>query len=106
ERAMRRGNVVPAASAAVENDASDAAAAAKKTAGVDPEAVILGTAGKPSVAFVREFRALRKGVLLFATSIMGTQTSVKALGPDGVGLAVSQVVPYPWTISAPIVKEY
>ena len=37
---------------------------------------------------------------------MGTQTSVKALGPDGIGLVVSQVVPYPWTLTAPIIKEY
>jgi hypothetical protein len=37
---------------------------------------------------------------------MGSQSAVKGLGREGVGLAVAQVMPYPWSVATPVVKEY
>ena len=69
---MARLKLPEATTATVESDASDAAAAATRLAGAEPEAVIVGLAGKPTLDFVRAFRAQRRGVTLYALSVMGT----------------------------------
>lgn len=37
---------------------------------------------------------------------MGTQSTIQALGPDGVGVVVTSVVPFPWSQSLPVAREY
>ncbi|RID99110.1 hypothetical protein D3F03_01275 [Simplicispira hankyongi] len=37
---------------------------------------------------------------------MGTQSTIQALGPDGVGVVVTSVVPFPWSQSLPVAQEY
>lgn len=37
---------------------------------------------------------------------MGTQFTIQALGPDGVGVVVTSVVPFPWSQSLPVAREY
>ena len=39
-------------------------------------------------------------------SFVGSQALANELGPEGRGVAISQVVPFPWNIGAPVVKEY
>lgn len=94
------------ASATVENNASDAAAAAKKIADANPEAVLVGLAGKPSTEFVRAFRPLRRGVTLYATSVLATAAAVRELGADGVGLVISQVMPLPTGVGLPVTRDF
>jgi branched-chain amino acid transport system substrate-binding protein len=106
QAAMTKRNMKPVSLATVENSATDAAAAAKTIAVTEPAAVIACTAGKPTAEFIKNYNLLRKGTSYYTLSVMGTQTSVKALGPDGAGVVVSQVVPYPWSLDAPIIKEY
>ena len=72
----------------------------------EPEAIIACTAGKPTVELIKSYNALRQGITFYTLSVMGTQTSVNALGRDSVGVVVSQVVPFPWSLTAPIIKEY
>ncbi len=43
---------------------------------------------------------------LFMAVNSGAAQMVKLLGPDGKGLIFTQIVPYPWSIAVPIVKEY
>ena len=88
------------AAASIENDASDVVASAKKLASVEPHAVIMITAGKPSVEFIKAYNNIAIGMQFFTLSVMGTQTSIDALGKDGVGLVVSQVAPYPYSANA------
>lgn len=90
----------------VENNASDAGAAATKLAGGNPEAIVIGLAGKPTLEFVKAFRALQRGVTLYALSVMGTSATVKALGADATGMAISQVVPLPSNAVMPVVREF
>lgn len=92
--------------ATVENDSSDAQAAATKIADSNPEAVLLGLAGKPTVAFVKALRQLRKGMPLYALSVMGATATLKAMGDDATGMTVSQVVPLPGNVTVPLVRDF
>lgn len=106
EAAMTRRQIKPAAMATIENSASDATTAAQTIVRNEPEAIIACTAGKPTVEFIKSYNVLRPGMTYYTLSVMGTQTSVNALGRDSIGMVVSQVVPYPWSLTAPIIKEY
>lgn len=90
----------------VENNSSDVNAAVAKIATSSPEAVLVGLAGKPTIDFVKAIRAQRKGLPLYALSIMGAAATLKAMGDDATGIAVSQVVPLPGNTVVPMVREF
>lgn len=90
----------------VENDASDAQAAARALAEGNSEAVIVGLAGKPALEFANAFHPLRRGVTMYAISVLGTSENIKALGSNARGMAVSQVMPLPDSRSVPVVREF
>ena len=106
QQSMGRLKLPAAVTVTVENNASDAGAAAAKLAGSDLEAIVIGLAGKPTLEFVKAFRALKRGVTLYALSVMGTPATVKALGADATGMAISQVVPLPSNVVMPVVREF
>ena len=104
--AMQRHKLTNAPTATVENDGSDAAKAAATLIEAQPEAVIVGLAGKPTLDFVKAIRAKRRGLALYALSVMGTPATLKALGDDAVGIAISQVVPSPLATVVPVVRDF
>ena len=106
KQSMDRLKLPGAIAVTVENNASDAGSAAAKLAGGNLEAIVIGLAGKPTLEFVKAFRALQRGVTLYALSVMGTPATVKALGPDATGMAISQVVPLPSNVVMPVVREF
>ncbi len=106
EVATKKHKVTLAAAVPVQNDASDAAAAASKIAAAAPEAVLLGLAGKPTIAFIKAIRAERKGLPLYALSVMGSAATLTALGKDAYGIAVTQVVPLPSNTVVPVVRDF
>ena len=106
KQSMDRLKLPEAVTATVENNASDAGSAAAKLAGGNLEAIVIGLAGKPTLEFVKAFRALKRGVTLYALSVMGTPATVKALGADATGMAISQVVPLPSNVVMPVVREF
>ena len=106
QAAMQRHHLTQVAAASVQSDASDAAAAAKSVAAANPEAVLLGLAGKPTVGFVKAVRGERRGIPLYALSVMGSASALTALGEDGIGIAVSQVMPMPTNAVVPVVRDF
>jgi ABC-type branched-subunit amino acid transport system substrate-binding protein len=106
QRSMAKHKLEATAIVTVENNSSDAAPAAVKIAGSNPEAVLVGLAGKPTIDFVKAIRAQRKGLPLYALSIMGAAATLKAMGDDATGIAVSQVVPLPGNTVVPMVREF
>ena len=92
--------------ATVENNSSEAAAAAAKIAASQPEAVLMGLAGQPTVEFVKAIRQQRKGLPLYALSVMGAAATLKAMGPDATGITVTQVMPLPVNNGLPLVREF
>lgn len=106
QQSMARHKLEATAIVTVENNSSDAGVAAAKIATSQPEAVLVGLAGKPTVDFVKAMRAQRKGLPLYALSIMGAAATLKAMGEDATGIAVSQVVPLPGNTVVPMVREF
>lgn len=102
--AIRRHALHQVAVAAVQNDASDAGAAANAIATANPEAVLVGLAGKPTSSFVSGIRLLRKGLPLYALSVAAN--TLAALGDNAVGIAVSQVVPLPTNVGISVVRDF
>ena len=92
--------------AAVQQDASDVDKAVAALHDSRPEVVVMITTGKATVDFIKKYNALRKGMRFYALSVMGTQATLRALGPDGVGVVVTSVVPFPWNASNPAAREY
>jgi branched-chain amino acid transport system substrate-binding protein len=104
--AMEKHQLKGGAAVTVENNGSDAAAAAAKLVESNPEAVLVGLAGKPTLHFVKAIRAQRRGLPLYALSVMGAAATLRALGDDAVGIAISQVVPSPAKTVMPVVRQF
>ena len=104
--AMAKHKIDATALVTVENSAVDAVAAAAKVASSQPEAVLMGLAGKPTIEFVKAIRLQRKGLSLYALSSMGSAATLKAMGDDAMGISVSQVVPLPSNNRVPLVREF
>lgn len=104
--AMEKHKLSGGAAVTVENNGSDAQAAAEKLVAAGPEAVLIGLAGKPTLDFVKSIRAQRRGLPLYALSVMGAAATLRALGEDATGIAISQVVPSPGNSVVPIVRDF
>lgn len=104
--ALEQRKLKPVETASVENDASNAAAASARLLAAQPDALVLGLAGKPTIELIRSVSQTRRGLHMYALSVLATPGNLKALGNDGVGVAISQVVPFPNNAVTPLVREY
>ena len=104
--AMERRKLKPLLAVSVENNSSDAPAAAEKLVASSPEAVLLALAGKPTVDVIKNVSQRRRGMQMYALSVLATPANLRALSPDGTGVAITQVVPYPINPTMPLVREY
>jgi branched-chain amino acid transport system substrate-binding protein len=106
ERAMERRKIKIVATGTVERNTVDVAAAVKSIGKVEPQAVIMISTYKSCAAFIKAMRAAGLNPQFMNVSFVGSKALAKEAGPDGRGVAVSQIVPFPWNIGVPVVKEY
>lgn len=104
--AMDRRKLKPLLAVSVESNASDAPAAADKLLTAAPEAVLLALAGKPTIEVIKNVTQRRRGLQMYALSVLATPSNLRAMGADGTGVAITQVVPYPANATMPLVREY
>ncbi|MGG7564589.1 ABC transporter substrate-binding protein [Rhodovulum sp. DZ06] len=71
-----------------------------------PEAVVMVGAYKPIAAFVKLARQLKMDPTFVNISFVGSRALSDELGPDGAGVIISQVVPFPWNDALPVVAAY
>jgi ABC-type branched-subunit amino acid transport system substrate-binding protein len=71
-----------------------------------PEAVVTVGPYQPVAAFIEFARQVKLNAQFVAISFVGSDSLAKALGGDGAGVIVSQVVPSPWDKSLPVVAAY
>lgn len=90
----------------IEQNASDTDKAVAAMYDTRPEVIIMITAGAPTVAFIKAYNKVRKGMQFYTLSVMGNQATLRALGADGVGVVVTTVVPFPWDMTHPLAREY
>lgn len=70
------------------------------------EAVVIVGAYKPAATMIRWARRLNFNPYFINISFIGSAALAKALGPDGTGVYVTQVVPFPRDTTLPIVAQY
>ncbi len=93
--------------AAHKEDGSDIAQAVKSIAKLNAPAVFLLTLAGPAPKVVEEFnKAATVKPQFFALSIVASDSLYKALGENSRGVIVTQIVPFPWDRSIPLVREY
>lgn len=105
-RALEQRKLKPVASVSVERNSVDVAAPLAAILKAAPEAVIQISAYKSCAALIQQAKAKGYGGQFFNVSFVGSKALSDALGEGGVGVTISQVVPFPYTSSSVIVREY
>jgi len=104
--ALKKHNVTPSAVGTVERNSLDVAAAVKAIAKANPQAVVMVTLFKPTAAFVKAMRQAGQNPQFMTLSPVGADLLAKELGKDARGIGISQVMPYPFNDTTPVVREY
>lgn len=71
-----------------------------------PEAVVIIGAYQPAAALIRWSRRLGFNPVFVNISFVGSSALARELGPDGEGVYITQVVPFPADDSVPVVADY
>jgi branched-chain amino acid transport system substrate-binding protein len=105
-RALKAQDLAPVALGTVERNTVNVAQAVKDIASKMPDAVVQISAYKACAAFIREARKAGYGGTFFNVSFVGTQALADELGKEGRGIMVSQVMPFPFSTTTAISREY
>ncbi|WP_246860619.1 ABC transporter substrate-binding protein [Noviherbaspirillum sp. UKPF54] len=103
---LKKHGLAPTALGTVERNSTDVGAAVQAISKVQPQAVIMVSLYKPTAAFVRQMKNAGLHPQYATLSPVGADLLVAELGNDARGIGISQVVPYPWNDTVPLVKEY
>ena len=71
-----------------------------------PQAVVTVGPYKPIAEFIKLARQQKMDAVFVAISFVGSNSLADELGKQGSGVIVSQVVPFPWDKSLPLVASY
>lgn len=81
--------------------------AVKAIAPANPDAVIMVSVNRASAAFIKQLRAAGSRAQLFSISVVNFKELLKNAGEDlARGIGISQVMPFPYSPSAPVVREF
>jgi len=105
-RALKALNLAPVALGTVERNTVNVAQAVKDIVGKGADAVVQISAYKSCAAFIRESRKAGYGGTFFNVSFVGTQALADELGKEANGIMISQVMPFPFSTTTPISREY
>jgi len=106
QRALKKRNMALAGSTTVERNTVDVKKAVADMVKLDPQAIVMISAYKSCAAFIRDMKKQGKSPSFWNVSFVGSKALAKELGPEGRGVQISQVVPFPWDDSIPVVREY
>ena len=80
--------------------------AVKTISSAEPDAVVMVGAYAACAEFIKQMKKAGSGATFYNVSFVGSKALADALGDSGSGVAISQVVPFPWERAVPVVKEY
>lgn len=106
ERALKARNLTPVATAAVTRTQTNFAKELDTVGKAAPDVVILTTLYQTSTDFIKGMKKQGVGTQFVSTSFAGSTALANSLGADGLGVAMSQVVPSYLKRSVPVVREY
>ena len=106
EIAMAKRKMKIAALGTVERNTIKVENAVKSIHAAKPDAVVMISAYTSCAEFIRQMKRAGSAATFYNVSFVGSKALADALGKDGTGVAISQVVPFPWGTAVPVVKEY
>lgn len=106
ERALKARNLSVVAVASLQRTQTDIAKDVAKVLEANPDVVITTTLYKHAADFVKLSRKQGSGAQFISNSFPGSTALANALGSEGLGVAMTQVVPTVTKRSIPVVKEY
>ncbi|MFO1217579.1 MAG: ABC transporter substrate-binding protein [Burkholderiaceae bacterium] len=95
-KAMASMQAKPVAAGALAGDSGNAAQLARELAAQQPQAVIMYLAGRAPADLMKALREAGSSPMFYGMSIVAGEVVAQVLGEQARGLAVAQVVPYPW----------
>ena len=105
-RALKRDKLEPVAVGLVKRNTVEVDAAVRTIVPTMPNAVVQIGAYKGCAAFIRAARKAGYGGTFYNVSFVGTQALADELGKDALGVVISQVMPFPFSTTTPIAREY
>jgi branched-chain amino acid transport system substrate-binding protein len=105
-RALNKRQLKPVSTATVERNSVDVTQTLETLLKSEPEAIVQISAYKSCAALIKQARAKGYGGQFFNVSFVGSRALADELGDAGQGVVISQVVPFPYAQSSPIVREY
>ena len=106
ELAMAKRNMTISALGTVERNTVKVENAVKTIDAAKPDIVVMISAYTSCAEFIRQMKNAGSGAQFHNVSFVGSNALAAALGMDGAGVAISQVVPFPWATSLSVVREY
>jgi ABC-type branched-subunit amino acid transport system substrate-binding protein len=107
DAAVAKRGLTLAASAGYERNTDNVADAVQKLKAANPQAIIMVSVNRSTAAFVKQYREAGGKAQLFNISVVDPAEIVKLAGQEhAVGLGISQVVPFPYTPTLPVIGEY
>ncbi|MFC5300996.1 ABC transporter substrate-binding protein [Azospira restricta] len=107
EAALAKRELKLAAAAGYERNTDDVAAAVATLRQADVGAIIMISVNRPTAAFARSYRAAGGSAQLFNISVVDAGQLVKLAPLQAThGLGISQVMPFPYSDSLPVTREF
>lgn len=92
--------------APIASDGSDASGTVRKVVAGNTAAIIMVTAGNSSSAFIRALQESDYRPMVYGLSVISSRQLIRELGEKAHGLVTAQVMPSPFRVDYPIVREY
>ncbi len=106
QRALAKRNLTLVASGSFKRNTTAVKSALLDIMKAAPEAVVTVAPYKPVAEFIKFAHQVQMNAVFVAISFVGSDSLAQQLGKDGAGVIVSQVVPFPWDESLPVVASY
>jgi branched-chain amino acid transport system substrate-binding protein len=106
EKAMKKRGLPIVAEGTYERNTTAIKTALLALRKAQPEAVVMVGAYQPSAEFIKLARKIEFNPVFVNISFVGASALAKALGSEGAGVIVSQVVPFPWDASVKVIADY
>jgi ABC-type branched-subunit amino acid transport system substrate-binding protein len=106
ERALKKRNLEIVAKGTVERNTVEVKKAIEEINKAKPQAVVMISAYKSCAAFIKDMKKAGANPTFWNVSFVGSKALAKELDKEGRGVQISQVVPFPWDGSVPVVREY
>ena len=104
--ALQKRNMELAAEGTFERNTKAVGSALRTLRRAEPEAVVMVGPYGPCAEFIKLAHKSGFNPIFVNISFVGASALAKELGPEGNGVIVSQVVPFPWDATVKVVADY